>query len=395
MEKVSAWELIKMGALPSLSGRDSIDRSVERKGYNKVNDVLITQTTDGVDLNQIYAEFQAAVALQNAERTAVVDFLTFSVQNAQEQVGQLTSASFERATEFGEPQGMRQAPSWFWMGYDFHWYDLAARFTWQYLSEASSADLEGINQMALDADNRLVFGKVMDALYNPANRIATINGMQTNVYALYNGDGTVPPPYKSNTFSGTDTHYLTSGAATVDSQDLDTLVEKLRAKGYGPENGVQHLIAVNSREGKVIRTFRVATGSTYDFIPSIGSPLDLILQPGQQISGVQPGSSYQGLPVIGKYGDALIIEDDLFPAGYVAIIGSGGRANLNNPVGIREHANTSLRGLRLVQGRSDKYPLMDSFYQRGLGTGIRQRGGAAILQITASGTYQKPSQYGY
>ena len=89
----------------------------------------------------------------------------------------------------------------------------------------------------------------------------------------------------------------------------------------------------------------------------------------------------------------IIVEDDLFPVGYVLVVGSGGSMNLNNPVGIREHKNASLRGLRLVKGRDADYPLIDSFYNCGLGSGIRQRGGAAVMQIKASGTYAPPSQY--
>ena len=59
-------------------------------------------------------------------------------------------------------------------------------------------------------------------------------------------------------------------------------------------------------------------------------------------------------------------------------------------VGLREHVNTSLRGLRLVKGPNPDYPLIDSFYQRGFGTGVRQRGGAVVMKITA-GSYSAPT----
>ena len=151
---------------------------------------------------------------------------------------------------------------------------------------------------------------------------------------------------------------------------------------------------MNSREGKVVRTFRVANGDTYDFIPAVGEPVDSILDSGQQVSGgARISSTYRGLRAIGTYGEMIIVEDDLFPVGYVLIVGSGGAANLNNPVGIREHKNPALRGLRLVKGRDADYPLIDSFYNVGLGTGIRQRGGAAVMQIKASGSYAPPASY--
>lgn len=372
--------------LPSslLSGSD------RAQGFNSAGD-LVTQTADGFDLNTLWGEFQQAVALINAERQAIIDFLTFPVTEQIERVPQISGAQFERASEYGEPRGIRPTGAYFNLGYDFDWYDLAARFTWKFLADAPASQVEAINSMALDADNQLMFTKVLEALYNKNNREADINGQIVPVYALYNGDGTVPPSYKGNTFTGTETHYLTSGAATIDPADLDVMYQKLRQKGYSIENGVNHILLVNPAEGGVIRTFRVSTGATYDFIPAQGQPGQWV-DSGMTLVGAQaPSSSYNGLNVIGRYGQFLIVEDDLFPVHYVTLVGTGGRANLQNPVGLREHANASLRGLRLVKGPEADYPLIDSFYQRGIGTGIRQRGGAVVMQVTANATYTNPT----
>lgn len=373
--------------LPDLHGAE------DKRGFNDRRDVLVNQTKDGVDLNVLWNEFQQTTALASAARQTIVDFLTFSVTSPSEFVGQLSSGEFERASEYGEPKGVRQGQAGFYLGYDFGWYDMAQRFTWQFLADATAAQVQSLNAVALDADNRLVFTKVLEALYNKENRLANIADRDVNVYALYNADGTVPPKYKSNVFDGTHTHYLTSGATAVTPGDLDDLYEHLRHHGYGHENGVTQITLVNSREGKVIRGFKQANGATYDFIPAVGEP-GVILPAGTLLVGAaQPSNSFAGLNVIGSYGYMLIVEDDLFPIGYMANVGTGGKANLNNPVGIREHENPSMRGLKLVQGKTAKYPLIDSFYNRGLGTGIRQRGGAAVMQITASGTYTAPAQY--
>jgi hypothetical protein len=372
--------------LPSIHGRDG------NAGYHDTRDVLVTNSTDGVDYNDMWAEFQATVTLQNSERQAIIDFLTFDVTANIETVAQLSSAKFERASEYGEPRGIRQKPTSFSLGYDFGWYDLGARYTWQFLADASSGQVTAIHSAALDADNRLVFEVVLSALYNNVNRTAVIDDLEVPVKALYNADGTVPPTYKTNVFDGTHNHYLTSGAATITSGDLDDLIEHLRHHGYDKTNGVTQVLLVNSREGKVIRGFRQANGDTYDFIPSVNEPQDLILEATQVVSGGRPAGTYGGLNVIGKYGDVLIIEDDLFPVGYVVIVGTGGRQNLNNPVGLRQHQRPELRGLRLVKGRDADYPLIDSFYNRGIGTGIRQRGGSAVMQITANPAYTPPTQ---
>ena len=263
----------------SLSGRDGTS------GYHDTRDVLVTQSTDGVDYNEMWSEFQETIALQNSERQAIINFLTFPVTNNIETVAQLSSAKFEKASEYGEPRGIRQKPTSFSVGYDFGWYDLGARFTWQFLADADSGQVTAIQAAALDAHNRLVFEVVLSALYSNVNRTAVIDELEVPVKALYNADGTVPPTYKTNTFDGTHNHYLVSGAATVDSGDLDELFEHLRHHGYSSENGVQQIVAVNSREGKEIRKFRVANGDTYDFIPAQGQPQDRILDPGQQITG--------------------------------------------------------------------------------------------------------------
>lgn len=384
------FDLRRAGFYPSIAGGSQM---ADEHGYNAAAD-LVTQTSDGVDLNDLWDEYQQTVALQNAERQLLIDFLTFPVTNAMERVAQVSGAKFEKASEYGEPVGVRPATAYFTLGYDLEWYDLAARYTWKFLADAPRNQVDAINQMALEADNAGIFEKVMDALFNPANRLADINGVQdVNVYALYNGDGTVPPRYKSYNHDGTHTHYITSGAAVIDSSDIDTMVDDLVSHGYSKTNGMTIVALMNRREATVAKTWRVLSGDTNDFIPAQGTA-GQFLPRDVELFGGQPANTYKGLNVIGSYGDVLIIEEDTIPAGYVPMIATGGRANLNNPVGLREHDNPSLRGLRLVKGPNPDYPLIDSFYNRGFGTGIRQRGGAIIMQITASANYTKPPAFG-
>lgn len=362
-------------------------------GTNDLRDILVEESIDGYNLRELYGEFQASIAMQNRERTAIVSFISRPVTRPVESVTQLSSAKFERSTEYGEPRGIRQKPAKFSLGFDHGFYDLAIRYTWQFLANSTADQIRALNAAAIDADNRLIFTTVLEALFTNENRETDIQGREYPVYSLYNGDGTVPPRYKSNTFDGSHNHYLTSGAIRVEPGDLDDLYEHLRHHGYGAENGVQQIVAVNSREGKEIRKFRIDNGATYDFIPAQGQPVGLILQPGEQVSGSRAAAQYAGLSVIGQYGYQLIVEDDLFPAGYVTVIGSGGRDNLLNPVGIREHENPALQGLKLVKGPDNDYPLTDSFYNRGLGTGISQRGGSAVMQITTNATYTPPVEF--
>lgn len=365
-------------------------------GFNTEGDV-VTQTADGVDLNDIWRTFQQTLQVWNEARQAVVDFLTYGVQEPIVTVPQFGGgANFERASEFGLPRSARTTASYFQMGFDFEWYDVAERYTWKFLADATAEQVESVHQEILEADNRLVFGEVMKTLFDNANRSTDIKNQAYTVYALYNGDGTVPPPYKANTFDGTHTHYLVSGGATIDSGDLDDTVDHLLHHGYGPENGTDIVIMLNKVQGDVVRNFRsIANGGTarYDFIPAQGTPS--LLMPKDMTVGSEgrPAAQIRGMKVIGAYGDATIVQEDYIPAGYLTAFATGGRESLTNPIGIREHRNAALRGLGLRKGRNADYPLQDAVYGRGFGTGIRQRGGAVVMQIKASGSYAPPAAY--
>lgn len=387
-------QLLAAGDLEGLLAlnRATFGASVMARGYNANADVL-TQTADGRDLNDIWTEFQQTVAIQNAERQRIVDLLTFPVTQVIEDVSQFGSEDFEEASEYGVPKGIRPDSDTLSLGYTFKWYDIANRFTWQFLAEATAQRVEAVHQQVLDADNRLVFKEIMRTLFRKDNRSATIKGQNYNVYTFWNGDGTVPPAYKANTFDGTHTHFRTTGAATLASADLDEVIDDFKSHGYSAENGTTMFSMVNVTEANVIRTFRVANGARYDFIPAQGQPGLIIPAQDQLLGAGQVASTFRGLNVIGSYGPLLIIEEDYVPPAYVVNLVSGGQANIQNPIGLREHANAGLRGLRLVKGRDGDYPLIDSYYVRGFGTGVRQRGAGLVMQVTANAAYAAPAQY--
>lgn len=361
------------------------------RGVSTEGDVL-TQTVDGRDLNEIWAEFQRTMQLHNAQRQTIVDLLTFSVTQPIEDVPQITGDDFEEASEFGEPKRIRGG-DYFSLGYDFKWYDVGLGYTWKYLAEATAAQVESLNNMVIEADNRLVFSKIMKAVFNNVNRVATIRGQAVNVYPFYNADGTVPPAYKNYTHASSHTHYYRSGSATLDSGDLDEAEVHLKHHGYGSQAGARLIMMMNSAQVAIARTFRVADGDSYDFIPAQGQPPFLLPTNTGGIQGGQVGATFAGMSVAGTYGKWLIIEEDYVPAGYLFAFATGGENQATNPVGMREHQNAGLRGLRLVKGRQADYPLTDSFYQRGFGTGVRHRGAGIVVQLATAGSYTIPSDY--
>ena len=105
----------------------------------------------------------------------------------------------------------------------------------------------------------------------------------------------------------------------------------------------------------------------------------------------QPGGEVPG--EIGTYGPFHVVEEDWIPAHYMLAFVTGGEKNLGNLVGIREHEQTSLRGLQLVKGRDNDYPLTDAFYRHGLGAAVRHRGAGVVMQVKAAGNYDIPAAY--
>jgi len=365
-------------------------------GYSASAD-LLTQTADGVDLNRLWADYQAALEQWNADRNRLVNFLTFPVTNPVEHVPVVGKggADFEEMSEYGVPKAYRPDVDEYAFGYPFKWYDLGSRFTWQFLAEAPASQVDQIQNQAFEADNRLIYTKVMERLFSNVNSLASIRGNAYNVYGFYNGVGEAPPPYKSNTFDSTHNHFLASGAATIDPGDLNDQITHLAHHGYTKANGYKLVTMVNQTEAQVIRGFRLGTNSAlYDFIPVQGTS-PLFLPENTLLLGSQPTQSVPGFNVIGSYGDLIIVEEDHIPTKYVFTFATGGPDSISNPVGFRQHANAGLRGMKLVKGRDADYPLIDSYYARGFGVGIRHRGAGVITQITTNASYAPPAQFVY
>jgi len=362
----------------------------QEQGFNERADVVYA--ADGTDLNDFWNEVQATIRLRNAARDTLIDQITTRVDGITEEVTVPSEADFEEASEYGQPVGIKGTAARFFRGYDFKFYDLAIRYTWMAIAEMGIAQLRNNNALALEADRKLQFQKVMKRLFNPLNGNGfTDKNEAVTVFAAYNGDGEVPPTYNYVTFDGTHNHYLVSGGATITSANLDTLSTKLEEHGYTIQRGYRLILWVNKVEADVIKTFRVTGGAKYDFVANPDTYNGKIWVPsdGSYVGGPQgtvPGE-------VGTYGPFHVVEEGLIPAGYACAIATGGPDNIGNPVGFREHSNEAYRGLKVIPGQRSDYPLIDSFYRRGFGTGIRHRGALAIMQVKASGSYAIPSQY--
>ncbi len=384
-------------------------------GYSASGDIL-TRTRDGQDLNALWTAYGNALAEFNATRQPLIDLLSFTTTGVIEEIVQPGTERMERATEFGIPKSVRPSLAPTARAYPFDWYDTRNGYTFQFLAGgpghtngASQAQLDAVLNMVMEADNVLQYELVMKALFNNANRQTLVDGVTYNVTALYNADSTYIPNYRGTSFNAsTHTHYTFSGQASqtaFDPQDHIDLARLVEEHGYTRSNGYNIVFLMNPTDAnngirRFVRNQAIDLGaatdpvSLYDFIPSQATNMQMFLPPGYTLVGGQPPQTFAGLDVAGSWGEYLVVTDAQIPAGYMVAVAMRGSGIQSNVVGIREHANPSMRGLVLVPGNRQQYPLIDSYFIRGLGTAIGPRGAAAVMKLDAS-AYSVPAQFAW
>lgn len=368
-------------------------------GINQRADVLVNMTADGIDLNHLWDEFRDALEVWNTERQSVTDLLCFHTTATGEAVPQnFEVPSFEQATEHGVPKGALPPGAGLLMGYTFYDYDLAGRFSWKFLRDADSRQVRSVLDSILSADNKLVTGSILRRLFTNTR---TRNEFTTPVYDLYDGQDPGPPPYLGRQFDVNTSHFLTSQAAQIDAGDIEDAAWMIIRKGFGTQPGSTILILANPDDAQHIMEFRAGEPSRppeggetegplarYTYIPADTQPA-FITEHGQLVGEQVPGD-WNGIKVEGSYNGWLLVQSDFVPSGYVAVVASYGPDHPYNCVGVRIHPNPAYQGLRMIPG-AGSYPLVESFHQRSFGTGIRQRGSAAVIQVTTDTTYTQPT----
>jgi hypothetical protein len=361
-------------------------------GIGTEGDALVQQLADGTDLNAMWAELRTVLNTWNAERSAVVQLLSHPTTNTADAVPQsILDESFEPASEFGEPTSLRVPSQYLLLGYTLDDYDRATRFTWKALRRMTAEQVRAAVDGILSADNKLTTGLVMKRLFDNTPHE---NEWGHTCYGLWSNDGLTPPAFAGKTFTSSHSHYIVTGSTSLDSKDLEDAYEHIVEHGYAVDEPSQLLVFCHPDDEKVIAGFRSgvennnSVKASYDYIPSASSPA-WYLPVGQNIQGTPVAGNYNGLKVQGSYGPGLIIRSYYIPQHYVVVVANAGVGSPFNPVGVREHP--IYKGLRQIPGAVPAYPLQDSFFARAIGTGVRHRGAAAILQCSAPGSYVIPT----
>jgi hypothetical protein len=167
----------------------------------------------------------------------------------------------------------------------------------------------------------------------------------------------------------------------------------IQDKGYGINNS-HLLVFANPQESELIQGCRAGKESRtggpvakFDYIPSKNSFPYLT---DQNIVGETAPTDYNGLEILGSYGPMYLTQSHFVPKGYLIVAATSGPNSENNTVGVRVHELPEHQGLRLLPGSQPGYPLINSFYTRCFGTGVRHRSAAVAIQVTAGTTYTKP-----
>lgn len=332
-------------------------------------------TVDGQSLNEIWVEMQAMLRAFNNAAEAVVSYFTFPVVRATEKVGVPHTPQFQIATEYGRPSKVRV--KLVGRGFPLDHYDLGDGYTQEFIDDANAAQLFAVQTTILNSWNTLRRELVLSALMGSSNYT---DKDQIAVKRLYNNDGEVPPAVKRWTHDGTHQHYLTSAA--LDTTLLSTMGTHLIHHGFREFGNPTFVLHVNLTN---LDTVRGLTG----FIPHVSAS-----QPKELTgSGVVLGNRREapaGLQAEGYIGDWTVVQNNDVPAGYLIGQVVGGPFNERNPVGLRSHENPSVRGLRLIEGGKQDYPLYDSVYDGYVGAGVGQRGACVVAQITG-GAYTDPT----
>ena len=332
------------------------------------------RTVDGQPLNEIWNGLQERLAAFNRQSSLLFSLLTFPVDRATEKVGVYYTPRMEEATEFGRPQKVRL--QYVPRGYPLTHRDISFGYTQEFIDSARGQEITSIQAQVEAAWQNVLFGGALTALFSNTNATDE-DGVV--VRRLYNADTEIPPPYKRTTHDGTHTHYLTSGAA-FDGTDLNAIEEHLLHHGFG-DFGESLVVFANRVEILLIRALPA-------FVPASTATRPAIIA--GPIVGATPQNAPGGLAVEGYHGRLTIVELNDIPAGYLLGLASGGSFATQNVVGYRRHENESIRGLRLIEGPRQNYPLYDSVYDGYAGFGVRHRGAAVVMQITA-GAYTVPT----
>ena len=373
---LSIQERLKQGlfgaATPQATGEDP-------SGLFKRSDAIDTVpgqalTVDGQPINEIWDDLQRKLVAYNRQASPIIALFSDLTIFAQVQTAVYATKGFEQATEFGRPTNIalryvtRQVP--------LDHFDLGFGYTQKFIDKAKGREISSVQLTATNAWWNLQLNDVLDAIYNDAPTADPDGVVGTT---LYNNDET-PPPYKRFTHDGTHVHFLADAGAFTQAL-ADSMEVHLIHHGFG-DFGEQLFLMLHRDEMVLARAFA-------NFIPATSATVKSIIA-GPIIGAAPSASVLSNMPVEGFIGKMAVVEMNDIPSGYPLLFATGGQFAQQNVVAMRIHENPSARGLRLIEGPRQRYPLYDAVYDGYNGAAVAQRG-AAVVMRTGNASYTPPT----
>ncbi len=335
------------------------DRNVKQFGLEDVGAAIAAEMQAH---DQRLREMMAAYATPTTEREMA------------DATGNMLTGELVLADEFGRaPTQVTGKPGR--VGLPMQRFKYAIGYTADFLENATPAQVAVRAMEAQAADRRKVIQVLRDSVFRPVNYTfidELVDDLELGVKALFNADGTLPVNGPNGeVFAGTHNHYHTASA--LNEAALDSLIEEVAE--HSDNANVE--IHVNVAETAVIRAL---TG----FIPVVDSRVVTGANETVGRANLDTGNIKKRL--IGYYNGAEIHTKPWIYPGYLLALNTAAPIKA---LGFREPAEAGRRGFRLV-AQNVMYPLQTENMERRFGFGVRNRGAAAVLQITA-GAYTDPT----
>lgn len=350
----------------------------------------------------LYVRMRQALAYYNETANAILGLLTNRTTVVQERFpfGTLGGGLLQRSAEFGQVLAVRPTVgAEFDVAYPIERYATRAIFTPEYLLRARVQDVQAVTVQMIVDDYNTLFRTVLEALFNNANYsfvdpkdIGAGAGTLT-IRRLFNADGTAGNIYLGNgklVNMATLNHYKTSGNASFTNNAFLMARDTLRNIGLN-SNIVFFISEEDADDVSLLSDFVGADNAfAYDNF-GIGRDPNITVPPGNET----PRAIVTYPNAIGRIRNAgQVVTLQWMPSGFIFAMDT----TAERPLVIREADVPRLRGFRLtgndVVGEPEldgPNPILNKYWERIFGVGVRNRGNGVIVQITASGTYTAPT----
>ena len=332
-------------------------------------------TVDGQPISEIWDDLLLKLSAYNGQANTTIGLFSGSPTIlSQVQTAVYATRGFEQATEFGRPSNIalqyltRQIP--------IDQFDLGFGYTQKFIDKAKGSEITSIQATAQNGWWNLQLNNVLDAIYNDSPTADPDGVVGTT---LYNADET-PPPYKRYTHAGSHTHFLADAGAFTEALAI-SMEEHIIHHGFGDFQETLFMF-LHRDEMALARAF---TG----FVPA-PTAMEKEITVGPIVGGAPNAAGISSFATEGYLGRMNLVELGDIPSGYPLVMATGGLFAQQNVVRQRVHENPSARGLRLIEGPKQRYPLYDAVYDGYDGAAVAQRG-AAVVMRTGNGTYAAPS----